>query len=288
MPSRHITLIQRSQNVKIMLSFLPLICPSCQQKIFFCRDKKAQKIYTVTDKIESLIEPHICVLIEGEAYWKNNILKEYLKIDFTAKDNIFDLVKKKFTANKLLEAALQKKILFINLGLLLRCESVAEGEQCLDLITKDFVLCKVFIKSTKKWELGRWLTVSNTKSVKKNQFYSPEIQYFEVVPKKILERLSQTISSLQLSSQDSELLEKYEKNICSELQKIGRVITVFPVEKKKHYLRWIFFLIEENLAPFMESLIFPKKIEIYFQQEEASFTWNIYENTIALHSQKVR
>ena len=46
------------------LFFLPLVCPSCQQKIFFCRDKKDKKIYTVTDQIESFIEPHICSLIE--------------------------------------------------------------------------------------------------------------------------------------------------------------------------------------------------------------------------------
>ena len=264
------------------LFFLPLVCPSCQQKIFFCRDKKDKKIYTVTDQIESLIEPHICSLIEREKYWKNNIFKEYLKIDFTPQDDILQLIKKNFSSNNRLDAASQKQILFINLGLLLHCESVVKYRQCLHLLTKDFILCKVFIKSTKKWQLGRWLTIQNPKSMNKNQFHSPKAQYFEISPKKTLDRLSQTVSSLQLSSQDSEVLEKYEKNICSELQKVGKVIAVFPMEKKNsQYFRLIFFFIEENFAHFMNNLILPKKIEIYFSQESAVFTWDIAKNIVA-------
>ena len=116
---------------------------------FFCRDKKDKKIYTVTDQIEPLIEPHICSLIEREKYWKNNIFKEYLKIDFTPQDDILQLIEKNFSSNNRLDAASQKQILFINLGLLLHCESVVKYRQCLHLLTKDFILCKVFIKSTK-------------------------------------------------------------------------------------------------------------------------------------------
>ena len=87
---------------------------------------------------------------------------------------------------------------------------------------------------------------------------------------------------MKLSSQDSEVLEKYEKNICSELQKVGKVIAVFPMEKKNsQYFRLIFFFIEENFAHFMNNLILPKKIEIYFSQESAVFTWDIAKNIVA-------
>ena len=202
------------------LFFLPLICPSCRKKIFFCRDKKDKKIYTVTDQIESLIEPHICSLIEGEKYWKDSIFKEYLKIDFTPQDDIFLLVKKKIASDIRLDTSLQKKVLFINLGLLLRCESVANYGQCLYLLTKDFILCKVFIKSTKKWELGRWLSIYNSTMEKKNQFRSLKIQYFEVAAQKTLVRVTKHISVIQLSSKDGELLETQEKKICSALKKI--------------------------------------------------------------------
>ena len=95
-------------------------------------------------------------------------------------------------------------------------------------------------------------------------------------------KLARHLSSLELGI----LLEIHEKNICSAIQKVGRVIAVFPIEKKKlHYFRRIFFFADKNLGNFMEGLILPEKIEIYFQQEKLPLIWNIYENTVALRAQ---
>ena len=223
------------------LFFLPLICPSCGKKIFFCRDKKNKKIYTVTDQIESLIEPHICSLIEGEKYWKNNTFKEYLKINFTAEDNIFQLVQNNLAPKNLSDVFLTKKMIFNNLGLLLRYESLVANKQCLDLLTNNFVLCKVFIKSQRKWELGRWLSTYGAKMLIKEQFSVAKIQYFEISPKKTLDKLARHLSSLELSSKDSELLEIHEKNICSAIQKVGRVNCCFSNRKKIQYHFALFF-----------------------------------------------
>ena len=264
-----------------MLFFLPLICPSCKQKIFFCRDKENKKIYAVTDKIQSFIEPHICVLIEGADYWQNTVFEKYLKINFTPDDNIFQFVQNDLALESLSDGVLAKKTFFNNLGLLLRYDSLAANEQCLYLLTESFFLCKIFVKSAKKWKLGRWLSIYDTRMIRKNQFRSTKIQYFEISLKKTLDELAKHLSSLELSSEDSELLERHEETICSAIQKVGRVIAVFPVEKKKlHYFRRIFFFVEENLGNLMESLILPQKIEIYFQQETTLLSWNIYNSTI--------
>ena len=62
-------------------------------------------------------------------------------------------------------------------------------------------------------------------------------------------------------------------------KKIGKYC--FWYRKNSNYFTYFLqfradiFFIEENFAHFMNNLILPKKIEIYFSQESAVFTWDI-------------
>lgn len=244
-----------------MFLFFPVVCPFCNQKLFFYKQSPNNQVYGIVDQLDSKMKYHYCLAIEGENYWSQIDLQKYLKLDFqdliaATKDYSYLEAEKKQTKPEngiLLDVIKDKQI------------------QKLLLLSSDSNLFEISITSKVNFNLGAILKIKTFAKTKKNKSKIDEVIELKTTEASIDKKyIESNIFSYYLKSDDLNLLEKFELNICQNLQKDQELLAVYLSPYKSKHTRIITFFVKNknSFIFFLENLVLPSKIQFYLQAEE--------------------